>query len=94
MENYKNVAITFHGLDTVADIVLNGKVIGSTNNMFVRWTFDVKELLNGVGVSFKFSSFSSNLNDDNAGRESFGGSIQSAHPRGVEYGQSLESDSA
>uniref|UniRef100_UPI003217C782 beta-mannosidase n=1 Tax=uncultured Draconibacterium sp. TaxID=1573823 RepID=UPI003217C782 len=39
------VVLNFKGLDTYADIKLNGKHIGSTNNMFREWQIDVKEFL-------------------------------------------------
>ena len=37
----KNQRLTFHGLDTYADVYLNGKSIGVTDNMFRTWVFDV-----------------------------------------------------
>ncbi|XP_059053179.1 beta-mannosidase [Achroia grisella] len=37
--------LVFHGLDTVAFIELNDSPIGTANNMFVRYVFDVKEYL-------------------------------------------------
>lgn len=37
--------LTFLGIDTIATIRLNDKLLGNTNNMFVRYTFDVKDLL-------------------------------------------------
>ena len=39
------IHLTFESLDTVADIYLNGKSIGSADNMFVRWRFDAKPYL-------------------------------------------------
>lgn len=38
----RHVELVCHGLDTLATIWLNGNEIGSSNNMFRRWTFDVK----------------------------------------------------
>ncbi len=37
----RNQRITFNGLDTYADIYLNGEKLGSTDNMFRTWRFDV-----------------------------------------------------
>ena len=37
--------VVFHGVDTVADIVLNGQVLGRTENMFVRYRFHVGGLI-------------------------------------------------
>ncbi|MEJ2007404.1 MAG: glycoside hydrolase family 2 TIM barrel-domain containing protein [Acidobacteriota bacterium] len=38
----KHVELACHGLDTLATVWLNGKQIGSANNMFRSWTFDIK----------------------------------------------------
>ncbi|XP_058824394.1 beta-mannosidase-like [Topomyia yanbarensis] len=43
--NYTNVLLTLHGVDTFASVFLNGVLIGETNNMFVRYRFDVKPKL-------------------------------------------------
>ncbi|XP_052124653.1 beta-mannosidase-like [Frankliniella occidentalis] len=37
--------LVLHGVDTVADVYLNGHLLGHTDNMFVRYRFDVKDLL-------------------------------------------------
>jgi beta-mannosidase len=42
----KNVELVCHGLDTWATVTLNGTVLGSTNNMFRTWVFDVRRALN------------------------------------------------
>ncbi|MDD5327060.1 MAG: hypothetical protein PHY02_04505 [Phycisphaerae bacterium] len=39
------VELVFDGLDTIAGIWLNGKLIGKTNNMFVPFRFDVTKFL-------------------------------------------------
>lgn len=39
------ISLTFDGIDTVADVILDGKVIGCTDNMHRSWTFDVTNLL-------------------------------------------------
>jgi len=41
----ERVDLVFEGVDTFADIALNGKRVGSTNDMFVPWCFDVKDFL-------------------------------------------------
>ncbi len=41
----KNVELVFDGLDTYADVYLNGQLILSANNMFRQWKVDVKHLL-------------------------------------------------
>ncbi len=41
----QHVDLVCHGLDTLATIWLNGHSVGSTNNMFRRWTFDIKRHL-------------------------------------------------
>ncbi|XP_011178216.2 beta-mannosidase isoform X2 [Zeugodacus cucurbitae] len=37
--------LTFHGIDTVAEIRLNNHVLGRTDNMFVRYSYDITKLL-------------------------------------------------
>ena len=52
----KAIDLVFHGVDTVADIQLNGVSIGTTDNMFVRYKFDVKSAIkatNNLKVRFK-----------------------------------------
>ena len=39
------IHLTFECLDTLADVSLNGKRVGSADNMFVRWRFDAKRYL-------------------------------------------------
>jgi beta-mannosidase len=41
----ENVALVCDGLDTVADVYLNGAYLGHAENMFRRWEWDVKSLL-------------------------------------------------
>jgi len=43
--NCDRIALLFEGLDTVANIWLNSKRIGTTNNMFIPFRFDVTDLL-------------------------------------------------
>ena len=40
-----NAVLTFEGLDTYCDILLNGRTVGSTHNMFIRHEFCVDGIL-------------------------------------------------
>ena len=40
-----NITINFYGLDTYADVTLNGEKIISADNMFRKWSADVKNIL-------------------------------------------------
>lgn len=39
------INLVFHGLDTVAQIYLNGQQLGAVDNMFVRHVFSIKDFL-------------------------------------------------
>ena len=41
----ENVSLVCDGLDTIADLYLNGTYLGHVENMFRRWEWDVKSLL-------------------------------------------------
>ncbi len=41
----RTVELVCHGLDTFATVTLNGTALGSTNNMFRTWVYDVKQAL-------------------------------------------------
>lgn len=41
----RRISLLFEGIDTLADIWLNGEKIGSTNNMLIPHSFDVTDLL-------------------------------------------------
>jgi len=45
------IELCFKGLDTGADIILNGKMIAYCNNMHKRWRIPVEKYLNPVGRS-------------------------------------------
>lgn len=45
----KNIVLHFEGLDTYADVTLNGKKILSADNMFCEWQVDVRSLLKEHG---------------------------------------------
>ncbi|MBD3227604.1 MAG: hypothetical protein GF329_05385 [Candidatus Lokiarchaeota archaeon] len=42
---FENIIIKFNGLDTISEIYLNDQRLGSTNNMFRYYFFDVKRIL-------------------------------------------------
>ncbi|XP_058443272.1 beta-mannosidase-like isoform X2 [Malaya genurostris] len=50
--NYTNVILTLHGVDTFAEVFLNGELIGETENMFVRYRFNVKQKLRNESKNF------------------------------------------
>jgi beta-mannosidase len=54
---HKKILLRFNGLDTIAEVILNGESIGSVKNMFVRYDYEVKSKLkqtnNKLVVNFK-----------------------------------------
>lgn len=46
----QSVKLVLHGVDTVASVVVNGQEIGTTDNMFVRYKFDIKPYLKLAGL--------------------------------------------
>ncbi|XP_068084134.1 beta-mannosidase [Anabrus simplex] len=42
---HRNIQLVFHGLDTVAQVILNNVSLGFTDNMFRRYVFPVREHL-------------------------------------------------
>lgn len=52
---YKTIKILFHGLDTIADISINGHFVGHTENMHRRFEFSIKEYLQeGENILFVY----------------------------------------
>lgn len=53
----ENVELVFEGVDTLSDIRLNGRYLGSTEDMFLQYRFDIKDVLkkgkNVLGVHIK-----------------------------------------
>lgn len=49
--------LTFHGLDTQAEIKFNGIDIDTTSNMFLRYTYDVKRRIRPVRIKFCSNDF-------------------------------------
>lgn len=56
----QSVKLVLHGVDTISSIYLNGQEIGSTDNMFIRYKFDLKPHLKLAGLqnilAIKFES--------------------------------------
>lgn len=46
----QSVKLVLHGVDTIASVLLNGQEIGTTDNMFVRYKFDIKPHLKLAGM--------------------------------------------
>ena len=65
------VELVFEGLDTHANITLNGKLIGSTNNMHRTWTFNVKDILSSNSSNNLHIYFRSATNHDLQAAEEF-----------------------
>ncbi|XP_071071434.1 beta-mannosidase isoform X2 [Dasypus novemcinctus] len=56
ISKWQKVKLIFEGVDTVAKILLNGVIIGKTDNMFNRYSFDVTSLvrdLNSIELRFQ-----------------------------------------
>ena len=57
LTNKKRVRLVFYGIDTLSDVYLNGKKLGSTDNMHRTWKFDVRGVLrtgrNELTVQFR-----------------------------------------
>lgn len=41
----RKIVLIFYGIDTFANISLNGHMIGQTSNMFLRYIFDVTDYI-------------------------------------------------
>ena len=52
------VLLEFDGIDTFADIYLNGKHLGYTDNMFYKFTYSVKDILKQKGNELKVKMYS------------------------------------
>ena len=53
LEDADEVLLRFNGLDTIADISLNGQKIASVNNMHRTWEYPVKNILKEEGNELK-----------------------------------------
>ncbi|XP_068243151.1 beta-mannosidase isoform X2 [Palaemon carinicauda] len=59
MAQRRRVVLIFDGLDTAAEVVVNGVVVGTAENMFSRYVFDVKEKIqesNVIDLEVRFES--------------------------------------
>ncbi|MFX1325119.1 MAG: glycoside hydrolase family 2 protein, partial [Promethearchaeota archaeon] len=59
--DHKRILLRFYGLDTIADVYLNDELIGSVDNMFVRYDFEVKSMLKNEGNKLIVKFFSPTL---------------------------------
>jgi len=54
---HNSIQLDCKGLDTVSTVWLNGNLVGSTSNMFIRYIFDIKQFIdpgeNSLEISFK-----------------------------------------
>ncbi|GAB6099195.1 glycoside hydrolase family 2 protein [Halanaerocella petrolearia] len=66
---YSKINLVFAGIDTIAEIYLNDQLLGKTNNMFIEYSFDVKENLikgdNELKVKFVSAKKNSQTIKDN-----------------------------
>ncbi len=52
----KSIFLDCHGLDTVSDIVLNGQLVGKSDNMFRRYKLDITheaQEVNSLSIAFQ-----------------------------------------
>jgi len=67
------IVLDCHGLDTVADVYLNDQRVASTDNMFVRYRWDVKPFLhegiNQIRVHFHSARAETRRRQEQAGEE-------------------------
>lgn len=72
------VELVFDGLDTYADVFVNGEKVLSADNMFVAWSADVKRLL-GPGENTVLVRFRSPIREDLPKLENLGYSLPAAN---------------
>ena len=52
----QSVHLVAHGIDTISTVYVNDKVVGKTDNQFIRYKFDVKNILktgeNKIKIAF------------------------------------------
>ena len=80
--NQPHVWLVCDGLDTLAEVTLNGRSLGQTNNMFRQYRWDVKELLQAEGneLLIAFASPVQYVTEKQAERPMFG--VSQAIPGG------------
>ncbi|KAK6182765.1 hypothetical protein SNE40_010376 [Patella caerulea] len=53
MKNHKSIWLVCEGLDTISSVYLNDQLLGTTDNMFVRYVFDIKQHLQNGGNNIR-----------------------------------------
>lgn len=76
--------LVFEGIDTYGDVFLNGQKVLSTENAFVKYKTNVKQLLK-KGVNLLEVKINSTNDRDNAGQQSNGMPFAYAHTRKACY---------
>lgn len=59
----RKIVLVFHGIDTFANVSLNDHAIGEASNMFVRYIFDVTNI---IKVIKEIERIIENIRIDNA----------------------------
>lgn len=82
--NQDHIYLHFDGIDTIAEVYLNETLLGSTENMFCTYEYEVKELLNeGENTIFvKFASLTDTISQIFEEKK-----IPDTSPMGIEGGQ-------
>lgn len=64
------IQLCFDGVDTLAEISLNGETLGVTDNMFLQYVYDVKKILKEKGnvLRVKFFSVTKDIREKNDGK--------------------------
>lgn len=67
--NSEEICLTFDGIDLFAEIYLNGQLIGSTENMFLQYQYDVKGIVKKEGnlLQIKMLSTKRKMNEIDTG---------------------------
>ncbi len=63
---HSNMILRFHGLDTISEVYLNDKLLGSAENMFITHDFKVNSLLKNESnlLKIKFESPTKKAHED------------------------------
>jgi len=82
-------SITFHGLDTYAEVILNDSIILRADNMFRKWVIPLKNVLkekNTLVINFKNASEQEVVKEKELGYKLPGGSKVHTRKAGFHYG--------
>ncbi|CAK9253539.1 unnamed protein product, partial [Sphagnum jensenii] len=86
----ESVHLVAKGIDTVSNVYVNDKLIGTTDNMFVRYKFDVKNVLktgeNTIRIAFE-SAVNYGKRQAEAYKKSFSYSVPPECTNGVQHGE-------